>query len=64
VLDPSGDLTWVTGENDGGTVTNRNVFDATSWTLQEDFDSAGRLIGALTYSYGDTGDRWHPGLRC
>ena len=43
---------------DGGTVTNRNVFDATSWYMQEDFDSAGRLIGALTYSYGDTGDSY------
>jgi hypothetical protein len=43
---------------DGGTVANRNVVDATSWYLQEDFDSTGRLIGALTYSYGDTNDSY------
>ena len=43
---------------DGGAVTNRNVYDATSWYMQEDFDSTGRLIGALTYSYGDTNDSY------
>lgn len=42
--------------DDGGTVAYRNVYDATSWYLQEDFDHTGRLIGALTYSYGDTDD--------
>jgi hypothetical protein len=43
---------------DGGAVANRNVYDATSWYMQEDYDNTGLLIGSLTYSYGDTNDSY------